>query len=92
MDEKITLTDIKDRRDEPAYQFLMQTINDFWENYMYNERNFNDSDIDQTDIEDVGYFREWCDEQGFFAIEHCLPESDSLMQKIIKFCINKVND
>lgn len=92
MTEKITLSNIQAHQNEPAYQFLMQTLNDLWENYMYNDQDLNDADVDQVDTEDVGYFREWCDAQGFFAIEHSLPESDTLMQEIIKFCLKQVND
>lgn len=92
MIKKITLSNIQAHQSEPAYQFLMQTLNDLWENYMYNEQDLNDADVDQVDTEDVGYFREWCNAQGFFAIEHCLPESDTLMQEIIKFCLKQVND
>lgn len=92
MTEKITLSNIQAHRREPAYQFLMQTLNDLWENYTYNEQDLNDADVDQVDTEDVGYFHEWCDAQGFFAIEHCLPESDTLIQEIIKFCLKQVND
>lgn len=92
MIEKITLSNIQAHQSEPAYQFLMQALNDLWENYMYNEQDLNDADVDRVDTEDVGYFREWCDAQGFFAIEHCLPESDTLIQEIIKFCLKQVND
>lgn len=37
MIEKITLSNIQAHQSEPAYQFLMQTLNDLWENYMYNQ-------------------------------------------------------
>lgn len=92
MTEKLTLFDLQAYKDEPSYQFIMQMLNDLWENYMYNTRKLNDADVDQVDLIDVGFFREWCDQEGFFAIEHLFPESDSTMQEIIKFCIQEIND
>lgn len=92
MTEKLTLFDLQAHKDEPSYQFVLQMLNDLWENYMYNARELNDADVDQVDLIDIGFFREWCDQEGFFAIEHSLPESDSAMQEIIKYCIQEVND
>lgn len=92
MIEKLTLFDLQTHKDEPSYQFVLQMLNDLWENYMYNARELNDADVNQVDLTDIGLFREWCDQEGFFTIEHLLPESDSTMQEIIKFCIQEVND
>lgn len=92
MTEKLTLNNLQAHKDESSYQFVLQTLNDLWENYMYNARELDDADVDQVDLVDVGFFREWCDKEGFFAIEHLLPESDSTMQEIIKYCIQEVND
>ena len=91
MAEKLTLFDLQAHKDEPSYQFVLQTLNDLWENYMYNARELNDADVDQIDLIDIGFFREWCDKEGFFTIEHLLPESDFTMQAIIKYCIQEVN-
>lgn len=92
MIEKLTLADLKVHKDEPSCQFILQMLNDLWANYMYNTRELNDADVDQVDLIDVDFFREWCDQEGFFAIEHFLPESDSAMQEIIKHCIQEIND
>lgn len=92
MTEKLTLSNLQTHKDEPSYQFVLQILNDLWENYMYNARELNDTDVNQVDLVDVGFFREWCDKEGFFTIEHLLPESDSTMQAIIKYCIQEVND
>lgn len=92
MNEKITLRELQAHQAEPAYQFLMRTINDLWENYIYETRELNDPNVDQVDTRDVGYFCEWCYKQGFFAINHCLSESGSTLQEIIKFCINPIKD
>lgn len=92
MTEKLTLNNLQAHKDEPSYQFVLQTLNDLWENYMYNTRELNDADVDQVDLIDVGLFHEWCDQEGFFVIEHLFSESDSTMQEIIKYCIKEVND
>ena len=84
---KITLPEIQSNHDLPAYQFLVQTLADLYSNYMYNARQLDGDAIYQVNLDDVGFFREWCDQEGFFAIEHLLPESDSLMQDILKYCI-----
>ena len=91
MTKKLTLSDLQAHKDEPSYQFVLQMLNDLWGNYMYNTHELNDANVDQADLTDVGFFREWCDKEGFFAIEHLLPESDSTMQAIIKYCIQEVN-
>lgn len=92
MNEKITLRELQAHQGEPAYQFLIQTINGLWENYMYDTRELNDPNVDQIDPKDVGYFREWCYKQGLFGINLCLPASGSAMQEIIQFCVNPIND
>lgn len=84
---KITLPEIQNNHDLPSYQFLVQTLADLYSNYMYNARQLDGDAIYQVNLDDVGFFREWCDQEGFFAIEHLLPESDSLMQDILKYCI-----
>lgn len=92
LDHKITLDELKSHTDDVSYIFVLQAINDLWANYIYNELNLNDADVDQVDLDDVGYFREWCDAEGYFFVEQCLPESDSLMQAIIKYAISVVVD
>lgn len=94
IDHKITLNELKSHTTEISYIFVLQTITDLWENYIYNELNLNDVDanVDQVDLDNVGHFREWCDEQGYFFVEQCLPESDSLMQDIIKYAISMIED
>lgn len=92
LDHKITLDELKAHTNDVSYIFVLQAINDLWENYIYNELNLNDADVNQVDFDDVGYFREWCDAEGYFFVEQCLPESDSLMQAIIKYAISVVED
>lgn len=46
MTEKLTLNNLQAHKDEPSYQFVLQTLNDLWENYMYNARELNDADVD----------------------------------------------
>jgi hypothetical protein len=92
IDHKITLNELKSHTDDVSYIFVLQAINDLWENYIYNGLNLNDADVDQVDLDDVGHFREWCDEQGYFFVQQCLPESDSLMQGIIKYAISMIED
>lgn len=82
----ITLDDIKQHAKEPSYQFLMQTIVDMWENYIYDVRDLNDADADKVDLDDVGFFREWLDSANWYGPRLYLPQSDSAMQEIIKFC------
>lgn len=92
LDHKITLDELKAHTGDISYIFVLQAINDLWANYIYNELNLNDADVDQVDIDNVGHFREWCDAEGYFFVEQCLPESDSLMQAIIKYAISVVED
>ena len=92
LDHKITLDELKSHTDDVSYIFVLQAINDLWANYIYNELNLNDADVDQVDLVDVGDFREWCDAEWYFFVEQCLPESDSLMQAIIKYAISVVVD
>lgn len=92
LDHKITLDELKSHTDDISYIFVLQAINDLWANYIYNELNLNDADVDQVDLDDVGHFREWCDAEGYFFVEQCLPESDSLMQAIIKYAISVVEN
>lgn len=92
LDHKITLDELKSHTDDVSYIFVLQAINDLWANYIFKELNLYDADVNQVDLDDVGYFREWCDAEGYFFVEQCLPESDSLMQAIIKYAISVVVD
>ena len=92
LDHKITLDELKTHTDDVSQVFFLQVINDLWENYIYNELNLNDTDVNQVDLDDVDHFREWYDEQGYVFMQQCLPESDSLMQGIIKYAISIVKD
>lgn len=92
IDHKITLDELKAHTDDISHIFVLQVITDLWKNYIYNELRHNDTDVDQVDLDDVGYFREWCDEQGYFFVQQCLPESDSVMQGIIKYAISMIDD
>lgn len=92
LDHKITLNELKTHTDNVSHIFVLQVITDLWKDYIYNELHHNDTDVDQVDLDDVGYFREWCDEQGYFFMQRCLPESDSLMQGIIKYAISMIED
>lgn len=92
LDHKITLNELKAHTDDVSHVFFLQIINDLWENYIYNELNLNDTAAGQVDLDDVGHFREWCEEQGYVFMQQCLPESDSLMQGIIKYAISIVKD
>lgn len=92
LNHKITLNELKDHTDDINHVFVLQVITDLWKNYIYNELRHNDIDVVQVDLDDVGYFREWCDEQGYFFVQQCLPESDSLMQGIIKYAISMIED
>lgn len=67
--------------------FEIQVIDDLWEDYMYNVRNLNDADIDRCDPDDVGYFREWLDENQITAFKQYLSQSDSLLAEIVKYCV-----
>lgn len=67
--------------------FEIQIIDDLWEDYIYNVRELNDADVDQCDPDDVGYFREWLDENTIEAFARYLPESDSELAIIIKYCV-----
>lgn len=69
-------------------KFETQIIDDLWEDYMYNVRELNDTDVDQVDPDDVGYFREWLEDNCITAFEKYLPQSDSTLAKIIKFCVD----
>lgn len=40
----------------------------------------------------VGRFREWLYDQGCYAVEDYLPQSDSTVADIIKQCINAIDD
>lgn len=94
INHKITLDELKSHTDDISHIFVLQAITDLWENYIYTELNLNDADanVDQVDLDNVGHFREWCDEQGYFFVQQCLPESDSLMQSIIKYAISMIED
>lgn len=85
----ITINDLKTHHTEKPYTFIIQLINDLWEDWMYGHRQATDTEIDEVNIIDVGYFREWLDQEGLIAFLLYLPESDSLMQEIIKFCVNE---
>lgn len=67
--------------------FEIQIIDDIWEDYIYNVRELNDADVDQCDPDDVGYFREWLDENTIEAFARYLPESNSELATIIKYCV-----
>lgn len=67
--------------------FEIQIIDDLWEYYMYNVRELHDADVDKVDPDDVGYFREWLDENTIQAFIMYLPESDSRLAEIIKYCV-----
>lgn len=82
----ITLDDIKQHATEPSYQLIMQAVVDAWENYMFDVRDLNDADVDKVDLDDVGFFREWLDSANWYSLKLYLPQSDSAMQEIIKFC------
>lgn len=72
---------------KPNYKgFLYQMVNDLWENYIYDVCKLDDETVEKVDIDTVGYFREWCDASGFYAIDDYLPQSDSQVQAIIKQC------
>lgn len=66
----------------------LQMIDDLWEHYMYNICDRNDADVDRCELEDIGYFREWLDSESFACII-LLPQSDSTMQSLIKYCVKK---
>ena len=68
-------------------KFEIQIIDDLWENYMYNVRQLNDVDVDKVDPDDVGYFREWLDDNTIEAFVRYMPESDSRLAEIIKYCV-----
>ena len=68
-------------------KFEIQIIDDLWENYMYNVRQLNDADVDKVDPDDVGYFREWLDDNTIEAFVRYMPESDSRLAEIIKYCV-----
>ena len=68
-------------------KFETQIIDDLWENYMYNVRQLNDVDVDKVDPDDVGYFREWLDDNTIEAFVRYMPESDSRLAEIIKYCV-----
>lgn len=67
--------------------FETQIIDDLWETYMYNVQEANDADIDQVDPDDVGFFREWLNSNTIMAFNLYMPESDSQLAEIIKFCV-----
>lgn len=68
--------------------FEIQIIDDLWEDYMYNTRNLNDADVYQCDPDDIGHFREWLYvDHSIIAFNRYLPESDSELAKIVKYCI-----
>ena len=67
--------------------FEIQLIDDLWEYYMYNIRELNDADIDKVDSDDVGYFRKWLDDNTIEAFRLYMPESDSQLAEIIKYCV-----
>ena len=92
LDHKLTLNELKVQTDDISHIFVLQVITDLWKNYVYNELRHNDTDVNQVNLDDVGYFREWCDEQGYFFVQQCLPEADSLMQGIIKYAISMIED
>lgn len=60
--------------------FEIRLIDDLWEYYMYNIRELNDSD-------DVGYFRKWLDYNTIETFRLYMPESDSQLAEIIKYCV-----
>ena len=68
-------------------KFEIQIIDDLWENYMYNVRQLKDADVDKVDPDDVGYFREWLDDNTIEAFVRYMPESDSRLAEIIKYCV-----
>lgn len=67
--------------------FETQIIDDLWEYYMYNVRELNDADIDQVDPDDVGFFRGWLDDNTIETFRLYMPESDSRLAEIIKYCV-----
>ena len=68
-------------------KFETQIIDDLWENYMYNVCELNDADVNRVDPNDVGYFREWLDDNTIVAFERYMPESDGRLAEIIKYCV-----
>lgn len=88
----ITLTEIQQHHTEPIYQFLIRTVNDLWENYIYNVLELNNPDVNTFDIDDIGFFREWLDQKQLTGFVELLPQSDSTMQAIVKYCYNQIDD
>lgn len=76
--------------------FFYQTIDDLWGYYIMD---VNDDILSRdhkiytkVEPEMVGRFREWLYDQGYYAVEDYLPQSDSTVADIIKQCINAIDD
>lgn len=82
----MTLNELETNHTSESFQFIIQIIADLWENYMFTQQDATDEEVDKVDLSDVGYFREWLDQEGLLAFTLYLPQSDSEMQRIIKYC------
>ena len=88
--KKLTLEELSNNQHQPAYQFVVMTINDLWGNYMYNVRQLNDADVDKVDMLDVAYFQKWCKQEMYQGIAKYLPKDRESLQAIIKWCGQQV--
>ena len=88
--KKLTLEELRNNQYQSAYQFVIMTVNDLWENYMYNVRQLNDADVDKVDKLDVAYFQRWCKLEMYEGIAKYLPKDNESLQEIIKWCSQQV--
>lgn len=79
---------IKENHTKESIKFVMQTIYDLWENYMYDVRDAQDDEIDAVDELDVKEFQDWADKSNWYVIKEFLPEPPKDLAKIIKYCEN----
>lgn len=86
--EDLTLDYLKKNQDQLTVKFILQMIHDLWENYMLHKQGveFDSKYIDHPTDNLVGYFREWVkDDQGLYALDTYLPQSDSSLAEIIRY-------
>lgn len=79
---------IKKNHTKESVKFVMQTIYDLWENYMYDVRGAHDDEIDAVDELDVKQFQDWADQSNWYVIKEFLPETPKDLAEIIKYCEN----
>lgn len=68
-------------------KFEIQVVTDLWRYYIYEYYGFGEDVFEECHPEMIGHFREWLDEKEIIAFEKYLPQSDSDLAEIVKYCV-----